>query len=156
MYRPTVLLILCVLAGTAQAGRAQVPDQSPRRQLSFERLQDRQWVRVSGSGFAQAEGRVAQHSASELVLATDRRSLVFPASTVDTLWTRGNSAVAGLVVGALLGAALGIVAGTSLGEENAGSAGLLLSSGIASAVGLGLIGSAIGAAIPHWRRQFPR
>jgi hypothetical protein len=155
MHRPTTFLTLCLLAGTAQAGQAQASGSIPMRQPTFQHLRDRQWIRVTGAGLTRREGRVAQRSATEIVLATDAEPLRLPATAVDTLWTRGTSTVAGLVVGAFLGAALGAAAGATWGEENAGSARLVLGAGTLGAVSLGVIGAAIGTAIPRWRRQYP-
>jgi cyanophycinase-like exopeptidase len=74
---------------------------------------------------------------------------------VDTLWTRGHSTLAGTIAGAVILGALGAVAGTSLGEENAGSAQTVLGgAGLGALVG-GVLGALIGSATPRWQRRFP-
>jgi hypothetical protein len=144
-----------LLAALPSPGSAQDYDSRPVRQPVFEQLTDREWVRLAGPEIGRRQGRVTGHSLTELVLAGEAEPLRVPATEVDTLWTRGRSTVAGLVVGALVFGALGVAAGTSLGEENAGSAGNVIGMGGAGALAGALVGAAIGTAIPRWRRRFP-
>jgi hypothetical protein len=155
MHSRITLAAACLLASLAVPGAAQAPGGAPVAQPWFERLEDSQWVRLSGAGIARRQGRVAEHGATELVIISDNQPIRLPATAVDTLWTRGRSTVAGLVVGAILGGALGALAGTEFGEENAGSAKTILSLGGIGAAGGGLLGALIGTAIPRWQRRFP-
>jgi hypothetical protein len=155
MHRRTVLVAVCLLAGLAVPAAGQAPGGTPLAQPWFERLQDSQWVRLSGAGIARRQGRVAEHGPTELVVISENQAIRLRATEVDTLWTRGRSTVAGLVVGALLGGALGALAGTEFGEENAGSARLILGLGGIGAASGGLLGALVGTAIPRWQRRFP-
>ena len=152
-YRFT--LALCLLAALPAPGEAQDSSNAPLRQPVFAQLKDSQWVRLAEADIGRRQGRLLTLSATEIVLTSDPAPLRLPATAIDTVWTRGRSTVAGLVVGAILGGALGALAGTSLGEENAGSAGLILGLGGLGLAGGGAVGAAIGTAIPRWQRRFP-
>jgi hypothetical protein len=111
----TVLLALPILytAGMAQA-RA-TTDDGPRRRV-FLTLEDRQWVRVAGPEFGRQEGRILERSDTGFVLSRDREPLHVPATSIDTLWTRGSSMGTGALVGFVLGGTLGTLAGLSCKE----------------------------------------
>lgn len=155
MHSRIALVAVCLLAALAVPAAGQAPGGTPLAQPWFERLEDSQWVRLSGAGNARRQGRVVEHSLTELVVISENQPIRLPATAVDTLWTRGRSTVAGLVVGALLGGALGALAGTEFGEENAGSAKTIVSLGAIGAASGGLLGALVGTAIPRWQRRFP-
>ncbi len=125
--------------------------------LTFETLKDSQWVRLASPELGRHEGRVLGRSSTELVLSSQDQPLRVPAVTVDTLWTRGNSALAGGIVGAVVVGALGAGAGALLGEEDGGrgSAENVLGMAGIGAVGGFLLGAVIGTAIPRWHRRHP-
>ena len=154
MHTRECTIAVSLFAALAGAGHAQGPV-TPVHHPVFERLKDSQWIRLAGPDIGRRQGRVAEHSATEVVLTSDAQPLRLPATAVDTVWTRGRSTVAGLIVGAIVFGALGAVAGTSLGEENAGSARMILGfAGTGVAAG-GVLGAAVGSLIPRWQRQFP-
>lgn len=155
MHSRSAIVTLCLLAGLPFPGAAQAPAGTPVAPPWFEQLEDSQWVRLSGAGIARRQGRVAERSATELVVISENQPIRLPTTAVDTIWTRGRSTVAGLVAGALLGGALGALAGTEFGEENAGSASTILALGGIGAASGGLLGALIGTAIPRWQRRFP-
>jgi hypothetical protein len=154
MHSRKCTIAVCLLAMLATAGHAQGPV-TPVHNPVFERLEDSQWIRLAGPDIGRRQGRVAEHSATEIVLTSDAQPLRLPATAVDTVWTRGRSTVAGLIVGAIVFGALGAVAGTALGEENAGSGRNVLSLAGMGAVGGAAFGGAVGSLIPRWQRQFP-
>jgi hypothetical protein len=147
--------VIWLLPTLPAALNAQAPDSYARRQATFEQLRDHQVVRVAGPGIPRGQGRVLEHSATALVLGSKPQPLRVPATSIDTLWTRGGSAGVGAIVGAILGVGLGALAGTELGEENAGSAKNVLGFAGFGAIGGALIGTAIGAPIGRWHRRFP-
>lgn len=153
--RNTAFLACCLLAGLPGPGIAQATDTSPRRQAAFERLGDSQLVRLSAAGVGIRQGRVLEHDASQVVLSSHHQPLRLPATTIDTLWTRGGSARTGAIVGGIIGLGLGVLAGTELGEENAGSAKNVVGMGGIGLMGGALLGAAIGAPIRRWHRRYP-
>lgn len=142
-----IILVLPVV-GAAQTG--------PVRQPVLESLRDSQWVRVAASDLGRRQGRLLEPGSSVLVLAMEGEPLRIPATSVDTLWTRGTSWKQGTIVGAVLGLGLGIAAAASgLGEDDASQTAIWLGSmGIGTAGGA-LAGTIVGAAIPRWKRQYP-
>jgi ABC-type branched-subunit amino acid transport system permease subunit len=94
-----------------------------------------------------------QYTGAEVVLSPE--PLRIPATTIDTVWTRGRSTKTGAIVGAVLGAGLGVVAGNTFGEENAGSARNIVGMGGLGALAGSLVGLVIGTTIPRWHRRYP-
>jgi hypothetical protein len=78
-----------------------------------------------------------------------------PASTIDTLWTRGYSTKTGALVGALLGAAIGTVAAASLGETDVDRTAFWAVALGGGTVGGGLVEMLIGTALPRQNRRIP-
>jgi hypothetical protein len=155
------IITLCGLLILPGLGRAQTPG-GPRldsdRQEVFQSLEDSQWVRLAGPGLGRREGRVLEVTPTEIVLSPEPEPLRVPATGIDSLWTRGHSAVRGGIVGGLLLGVLGAVVGASIGEEggddyNPGFGALVLGGG--GAVGGGLLGALIGSGIPRWHRRHP-
>lgn len=128
----------------------------PARPPPIESLRDSQWVRLATSDLRRRQGRLLQPGASELVLAADGEPLRIPATSVDTLWTKGTSWKQGAVVGAILGLGLGVAAAAAgFGEEDVDQTELWVACmGIGTAGGA-VVGTIFGAAIPRWKRRYP-
>jgi hypothetical protein len=122
----------------------------------IESLRDSQWVRLATSDLGRRQGRLLEPGASDLVLATGGEPLRVPATSVDTLWTKGTSWKQGAVVGAILGLGLGVAAAAAgFGEEDVDQTALWVGCmGIGTAGGA-LVGTIFGAAIPRWKRRYP-
>ena len=153
----TSLFLLSVLPAV---GRAQAPpDHGGPRAPEFPVLQDSQWVRLTGIGLPRHEGIVLVHDGAELVVAVEQQPLRIPATSIDTLWTRGNSAKQGAIIGsisgALAGAALALLYGGSTTEHDFSTGQLALLAGGIGGAGGGLIGTLFGLSLPRWHRRFP-
>ena len=128
------------------------------RQTAFESLADSQWVRLKVSHVAgRNEGRLLQRGPDHVVLSADPQPLRVAATTIDTLWTRGNAGVTGAIVGGLLLGTLGAALGAAYPEE---STDATRGEVMPLAIGVGLAGGAvlgglIGLAIPKWQRRYP-
>ena len=132
--------------------------QSPERQIAFESLADSQWVRLAVPDAGRHEGRLLERSSDSVVLSAEAEPLRVPATTIDTLWTRGTAVKTGAIVGALTGLALGVVAGATCNEWGEGDCPTDTAMLALGGIGLGggaLLGSLFGLAIPKWHRQFP-
>jgi hypothetical protein len=157
MPRTLFALLLCLLIALPGASQAQgsIRTDGPR-QSAFESLKDSQWVRLASPEVGRREGRLLEHGATELVLSQELQPLRLPATTIDTLWTRGHSTRTGAIVGAVLGAGIGILAGTQLGEQDEDKNARWYGGwGAAGMVAGGLVGVLIGTAVPRWHRQYP-
>src|SRR4051794_20597888 len=149
-------LLLALLAGTLHSSAT--AQQVTERQTAFESLADSQWIRLKVPDVAgRYEGRLLQRGPDHLVLSADPEPLRIAATTIDTLWTRGNSGVTGAIVGGLVLGALGAAVGAAYPEE---STDATRGEVMPFAVGVGLAGGAllgglIGLAIPKWHRQYP-
>ena len=161
MHPALATMTLCGLLILPGLGGAQTPG-GPRldsdRHRVFQSLEDSQWVRLAGPGLGRREGRVLEVTPTEVALSLEPQPLRVPATSIDTLWTRGHSAVRGGIVGGLLLGVLGAVVGASLGEEgdddyNPGFGALVLGGG--GAVGGGILGALVGLTIPRWHRRHP-
>ncbi len=119
----------------------------------LETLKDSQWVRLASPGFGRQEGRLLERSASELVLSPEPQPIRVPATSIDTMGTRGTSVKTGAIAGALIGAALGVGLGLTWCDEGS-DCGAPEAAPAFGAVGLGG-GSAWGALWPKWRRRYP-
>ena len=150
----TIAVFACLFAIPAAPTLAQGPDVYGSRQALFERLSAGQHVRLT-AGSGRQEGRLLEYDSGNVVFTSASQPIRLSATTIDTLWTRTGSAGAGAIVGALLGGGLGVLAGTSLGEENAGSAKNVLGMAGLGAIAGSLLGVAIGAPIGRWQRRFP-
>jgi hypothetical protein len=128
------------------------------RQSAFESLADSQWVRLHVPHVAgRYEGRLLGRGPDHVVLSAEPEPLRIAATTIDTLWTRGNAGVTGAIVGGLVLGTLGAVLGAAYPEE---STDATRGEVMPFAVGVGLAGGAllgglIGLAIPKWHRQYP-
>ncbi len=152
----TALCGLLILPGLAGAQTAGGPRLDSDRQQVFQTLEDSQWIRLAGPGLGRREGRVLQHSPTEIVLSPEPQSLRVPATRIDTLWIKGTSSKSGALVGGLLGAAAGVLFATQAVEEGeTPGADWVLAIGGGGAVAGGLLGALVGLAIPRWHRQYP-
>jgi hypothetical protein len=154
----TALCGLLVLPGLGGAQTAGGPRLDSDRQHVFQALEDSQWVRLAGPGLGRREGRVLQHSPTEIVLSPEPQPLRVPATSIDTVWTRGHSTLRGGIVGGLLLGAVGAIVGASIGEEggddyNPAFWSLIFGGG--GVVGGGLLGALVGSTIPRWDRRYP-
>ena len=127
--------------------------QVTERQAAFESLADSQASHVAGRN----EGRLLQRGPDHVVLSADPQPLRVAATTIDTLWTRGNAGVTGAIVGGLLLGTLGAALGAAYPEE---STDATRGEVMPLAIGVGLAGGAvlgglIGLAIPKWQRRYP-
>jgi hypothetical protein len=152
-----ILWILTALPGTGQAQGA-VPTAGPR-QSEFPALEDSQWVRFTGTGVSRHQGIILEHDGPELVVSAERQPLRIQATSIDTLWTRGNSAKQGAIIGGLTGAlagvALGLLYGASTTEHDFSTGQAVLLAGGIGGAGGGLIGTLFGLTLPRWKRRFP-
>jgi hypothetical protein len=157
MPRVTLAAALSLLTVLPSPARAQGPLDAEARQVVFQKLADSQWVRLAGPGTSRVEGRLLGRGPAELVLSSEPQSIRVPATSVDTVWTRGTSVKTGALVGALLGMGLGVALGVAAcGQDHDCSErdGAL----ILGAMGLGgggLVGAGVGLAIPRWKRRYP-
>ena len=149
--RLLAMLIVFPALGVAQTPKP-IPVQPPR----FEVLRDSQWIRVSSTGQSPREGRLLEHSTTEIVLDLERSQRI-PISSIDTLWERRTASKTAAVIGGLLGAGVGILVATQAAEKGesppADYIGLF---SIGGAVGGGLLGALVGRAFPRWHRLYAR
>jgi hypothetical protein len=127
-------------------------------QTAFESLADSQWIRLAIPDVGRHEGRLLERSSDSVVLSAEAKPLRVPATTVDTLWTRGTAVKTGAIVGALTGLALGVVAGATCNEWGEGDCPTDTAMLALGGIGLGggaLLGGLFGLAIPKWHRQYP-
>jgi hypothetical protein len=153
MHPLTLTALLVLVSLPPDRLYSQTPSNPGARQAAFESLRDSQWVRLSSPALGRRAGRLLQYTGADVVLSPE--PLRIPATTIDTVWTRGRSSKAGAIVGAVLGAGLGVLAGNTFGEENAGSAKNILGLGGLGALAGSLVGVVIGTAIPRWHRRYP-
>jgi hypothetical protein len=132
--------------------------QVAEQQTAFESLADSEWVRFKVSHVAgRYEGRLLQRGSDHVVLSAEPEPLRVAATTIDTLWTRGNAGVTGAIVGGLVLGTLGAALGAAYPEE---STDATRGEVMPIAVGVGLAGGAllgglIGLAIPKWHQRYP-
>jgi len=150
------LLSTCLAWTPLSSATAQ---QIMERQTAFESLADSQWVRLAVPDVGRHEGRLLERSSELVVLSAEPEPLRVPATTVDTLWTRGNAAKTGAIVGAVilgtLGTALGAWAGAESTEHDFQTGEAMLLSGAVGLFGGAVLGGLTGLAIPKWHRRYP-
>lgn len=160
MSRSLLAAGLCLLTVIPSVGWSQdTPVSLGPRVPAFSTLQDDHWVRFTGAGVLRHQGILLAHDGPELVVSGEHEPLRIPATSIDTLWTRGNSAKQGAIVGSIVGALAGVAAALHYGatttehDFSAGQAALLF--GGIGAAGGGLVGTVFGLSLPRWKRQFP-
>jgi hypothetical protein len=133
--------------------------QITERQTAFESLADSQWIRLAVPDVGRHEGRLLERSSELVVLSAEPEPLRVPATTVDTLWTRGNAAKTGAIVGAVilgtLGTALGAWAGAESTDHDFQTGEAMLLGGAVGLFGGAVLGGLTGLAIPKWHRRYP-
>lgn len=152
---PTFTAILSVCLAAPTIGNAQSEAAGPLRDSAFESLHHSQWVRLSSSESGRQEGRLLERSAGEFILSPRLAPVRIPATTIDTLWTRGHSTMTGGLLGAVLGLGAGAVLAASFGEADVDRTALWGVSLGGGTVAGGLVGLLIGAAVPRWHLRFP-
>jgi hypothetical protein len=146
------LLILCPALAAAQTPRT-----IPAQPSMFEVLSDSQWIRVYSTGHAPLEGRLLEHSATEIVLDREPRPLRIPLTSIDTLWERRTASKTGALIGGLVGAGVGVLVATQTVEKGeTPSADWVGIFAIGGATGGGLLGALAGRAFPKWQRLYTR
>src|SRR5919112_1632430 len=157
MLRSSLAAGLCMLMTMPVVGWTQ--DRSAplgQRTPVFNALQDSQWVRFTGTGVDRHQGILLAHDGPELVVSGEPGPLRIKATSIDTLWSRGNSAKQGAIVGGIVGAVAGIAAALHYGSTttehdfSTGQAALLL--GGFGAAGGGIVGTLFGLTLPRWTR----
>jgi hypothetical protein len=153
-------LLLAFLAGTLYSSAT--AQQVTERQPAFESLADSQWVRLKVPHVAgRYEGRLLQRGPDHLVLSAEPEPLRIAATTIDTLWTRGNAGKTGAIVGAVVLGTLGVVLAAAYAADvqdtehdfQTGEA-IVVAGGVGLAGGA-LLGGLIGLATHKWHRQYP-
>ena len=160
MSRSLFAASLCLLSVLPAIGGAQdAAVLGGPRAPEFRTLQDSQWVRFTSTGAPRQEGMLLERDGPELVVSAERRPLRIQATSIDTLWTRGNSAKQGAIIGGLTGAlagvALGLLYGASTTEHDFSTGQAVLLAGGIGGAGGGLIGTLFGLTLPRWKRRFP-
>jgi hypothetical protein len=160
MRTPFVAALLSAFMAWTPLSSALTAQQVTERQTAFESLADSQWVRLAAPDVGRHEGRLLERSSELVVLSAEAEPLRVPATTIDTLWTRGNAAKTGAIVGAVLLGTLSTALAAAACEDikntencNTGMA-MLLGGGVGLAGGA-LLGGLTGLAIPKWHRQYP-
>ncbi len=151
-------LLSAALAGTLFSSAAAQQIATPEG--AFESLADSQWIRVKVPDVAgRYEGRILQRGPDHLVLSAEPEPLRVVATTIDTLWTRGNAGVTGAIVGGLvlgtLGAALGAGAAAESTEHDVTTGEAMLFVGGIGLAGGAVLGGLIGLATHKWHRRYP-
>jgi hypothetical protein len=151
------------LAAVFSASMAWTPPSSAtaqqltQQQTAFESLADSQWVRLAVLGVGRQEGRLLERTSDQVVLSAEPQPLRVPATTIDTLWTRGSAVKTGAIVGALTGLALGVGVGllaSETGEDISRTDAALILGGLGLGGGA-ILGTLTGLATPKWHRRYP-
>lgn len=148
-----LLLALVVSPLPAQEARAGGLDSATMLQLRPDRF-----VRIQVPDLGRVQGHVGLRTGTQLVLQTGSESRTISLGAVDTLWVRGRRTGTGALIGAILGAGGGALLGALVGGlcEYDCDGDYVVGGGVFGAAAGGLTGAIIGAAIPRWRRIFPR
>jgi hypothetical protein len=160
MSRSLLAAGLCLLTMMPAVGRSQdSPVSSGPRASAFSALQDSQWVRFTSTSLYRHRGILLAREGPELVVSAEPQPLRIPATSIDTLWTRGNSAKQGAILGSIIGALAGVAAGLHYGatttEHDFSTGQALLLMGGVGAAGGGVLGTLFGLSLPRWKRRFP-
>ena len=151
-----VLALLVTLASTLPA-----QEQSPPHGLdsaSILLLKPDRFVRIQVPDLGRVQGTVGSRVGGDLVLESDGGSRRVHLAAVDTLWVRGRAIKQGAIVGALLGLGGGLALGAigdALCEYDCGG-NYTVTGGFLGTLFGAATGAVVGAAIPRWRRVFPR
>ena len=152
--------VLSASMAWAELGSAQGPQQITERPNAFESLADSQWVRVTVSEVGRRQGRLLERSSEHVVLSAEPQPLRVPATTIDTLWTRGTAWKTGGIVGGLTGLAFGILFGVGVSQiacegGDCSSTGAAVGGGALGLTAGALLGAGVGSVIHKWNRRYP-
>ena len=123
-------------------------------------LRPDRFVRIALPELNRIQGRVGQRTATSLTLIGARDTSTVNLAVIDTVWVRGRRITTGAILGGIVGAGGGVFLGWLVaglceydcpGIPSATVVGGLLGAGAGA-----IVGGAIGAAIPRWRRIYPR
>lgn len=148
--------VLVALVGSPLAGQ-ETPagglDSATVLQLKPDRF-----VRIQIPDLGRVQGHVGFRTATELVLKSEGEHKTISLGAVDTLWVRGRRTGTGALIGAILGAGGGALLGALVGGlcEYDCDGDYVIGGGVFGAAVGGVTGAIIGAAIPRWRRVYPK
>jgi len=123
---------------------------------SVLRLKPNTTLRVETMSLSRIQGQFLRATNDTLFLSVQKSETVVPLSNMHGLWQRGRATKTGAIIGGIIGAVGFIflaeaVASTSDEPHGDPAAG----AGVIGAVGGGLLGGLIGAAIPKWHHRYP-
>ncbi len=145
----TALLLLLVPAALSAQRADSVPIFRPGAVL-----------RAELSGGERVQGLLVSQDQVALTLRQDHAQRRVASAELGRVWVRERSTRTGAIVGGIAGAVSGgvlfnIVARVACESSDCQIAGATLVGVGVGALGGGLVGAVIGAAIPHWRLRFP-
>lgn len=142
----TGFIAIGLILGASPTAHAQRIDSS-----SLAQLRPQRFVRIETSALGRIQGTVAQHSATDLLLADGGEHLV-PVDEIQRAWVRGRHTKTGAIIGGILGAGGGLFFGLLIDAvcegDCQGSAATVTVLGLGAGVGLGAL---VGSAFPRWK-----
>jgi hypothetical protein len=129
---------------------------------ALARLHPESIVRVEARDGRRVQGRLDTLTPTSIRLSFDGSGESVDLDRLSAVWVRGRHTKAGAIAGGVAGLGLGVFTGLFLNaicgqiqrDDCRGARPYLLGSAIFIPAGA-LVGTAIGAAIPKWRRIFP-
>jgi hypothetical protein len=109
---------------------------------------------------ARVTGRLLAAGSDGATLATGDGTQLIPAGVIDSVWVRGRAWKTGAIVGGAagmvaLGAFTGLIVHATCETSECGTVAAAFAGGGIGLAGGALLGAAIGAAFPKWKRRFP-
>ena len=156
MRRLTALGFL--LLGSIAIGPFSLAAQEHLDSASVAQLKPDRFVRIQVPDLGRVSGRVNALTPNKLTLVTADRDRRVSLAAIDTLWVRGRRTKTGAIIGSIVGLGGGIFLGLlvdGLCEYDCGNGAPVTLGILGAAAGAGA-GALIGAAIPRWRKIFPR